>query len=90
MVHCSTTVMVQSIHQPFLAAYTAQGFAPDTFVVLANVQPHETSEHQGRKPQSLLVALALTCDTMFVGSAIETKVRLCACYNAGSLFYVNK
>lgn len=73
MVHCSTTVMVQSIHQPLHTMYTAQLFAPDTFVVLAKIQQHETSEHQGRRPQ-LMAALVLSTGNMFVGSAIDMTV----------------
>lgn len=66
-------MMIQSIHQPSHMAYAAQPHAPSNFVVLAKIQQHETSEHQG-KPQSVVVALLLSSDSVFVGSAIQSKV----------------
>ena len=77
MAHCDPTVMVQSMYSPSCIRYTAQPHAPGVLTVLAKVQQHETSEHQGRKPQPTMVALVLSHDSMLVGSAIQLKVRSC-------------
>ena len=74
MVHCNPMMAIQSIHQPVHTAYAAQSHAPGHFVELAKIQQHETSEHQGKSPQPVMVALLLSHDSIFAGSAIHTKV----------------